>query len=165
MLAPQGMAQATCPSVFSACSLLPCRQRTPGDRDHHKGREHLGGSSLSRRSCPLFFSIFLSFFNFWLSRVFVSVCTLLSGCRAWDSHGVASLVAENGHRSPGSSACSTQLSCSRARGVFPEQGANVCPPCRLVLNHKWAREVPLPSFLMQDSATLLHQSGYRRVIP
>lgn len=69
--------------------------------------EHLGGLSL-QEIMPLFFSISYLFFNF-LAVQGLRFCVyspfLLQGLGTltW----VASLVAENGHRSPGSSACST----------------------------------------------------------
>ena len=91
------------------------------------------GSSLGD-STPLLFSIFLSFLNFWLCWVFVSVHGLLFGCRVWDSHGVASLVAENGHNSPGSSACSTQDQLLHGMWDLPGAGIEPVSPCRLILN-------------------------------
>ena len=42
------------------------------------------------------------------------------------------------------------LRCPAARGIFPDQGSNLCPhpPCigRRVLNHRATREVPLTIF-------------------
>lgn len=77
------------------------------------------GSCLSRRSYPLFFSIFLPFFNFWLCRVFVSV------------HGLLWLQG-----------------LGFSQGGFSYFREWTQEP-RLILNRKRTSEVPLPSFLIR----------------
>ena len=54
--------------------------------------------------------------------LFVVVCKLLTA--------VSSLVAENGLQGKWTSAVAAhQLGCPLARGIFPDQGSNLCPLC------------------------------------